>query len=135
MTRYDVWSCLLRGRCGIMDGSLDSGRKRASYSPKPTLAMITAVFLHRRITSAFGGERVYAAFRETIEMNNDTTSATKTDKRPGFTCFLSFSPLPSYGPLSLDRTILDGAYLADTVVHFIASLSMKAVTRFKLYMR
>jgi hypothetical protein len=37
-----------------MDGSLDSGRKRASYSPTPTLAMITAVFLPQRITSAFG---------------------------------------------------------------------------------
>ena len=44
-TTCDVWSRLLRGRCGIIDGSLDARRKRASYSAKPTLAMITAVSL------------------------------------------------------------------------------------------
>jgi hypothetical protein len=44
-TTCDVWSRLLQGRCGIIDGSLEGRRKRASYSAKPTLAMITAVLL------------------------------------------------------------------------------------------
>lgn len=118
-TTCDVWSRLLRGRCGIIDGSLDVRRKRASYSAKPTLAMITAVSdfrvglkLLQRVTSLsevgapsalcrripkteWEGERrkliPSCTFREAIDINNDTTSTTERHKRPGFSCFPSFS--------------------------------------------